>query len=71
MNGYDLPIQGYQGKAPYISRPSYHGKHLTMKIKANEGRVLLINPSYHKMMLCMSSINSSYHAWSCLTKSCY
>lgn len=50
MNGHDLPIQGYQGKAPYNARPSYHGKNLTMQIQANQGRVLLLNPSYHEMI---------------------
>jgi len=46
MNGYDLPIQGYQGKAPLYARPSYHGKHLIMQVQAFQGRVLLLNPSY-------------------------
>ncbi|KAG5611395.1 hypothetical protein H5410_022676 [Solanum commersonii] len=31
MNGYDLPIQGYQGKTPHYDRPSYHGKHTLMQ----------------------------------------
>ncbi|KAG5580397.1 hypothetical protein H5410_051024 [Solanum commersonii] len=29
MDGYDLPIQGYQGKVPHYARPRYNGKHLT------------------------------------------
>ncbi|KAG5632617.1 hypothetical protein H5410_004334, partial [Solanum commersonii] len=50
VNGYDLPIQGYQGKKPYYARPSYHGKHHLMQVQATQGRVLLFNPSYHEMM---------------------
>ncbi|KAG5605966.1 hypothetical protein H5410_027458 [Solanum commersonii] len=50
MNGYDLPIQGYQGKTPHYARPSYHGKHHLMQVQATQGRVLLFNPSYHQMV---------------------
>ncbi|KAG5605179.1 hypothetical protein H5410_026671 [Solanum commersonii] len=50
MNGYNLLIQGYQGKASYYSRPSYHGKHTLMQVQATQGRVLLLNLSYHEMM---------------------
>ncbi|KAG5629798.1 hypothetical protein H5410_001515 [Solanum commersonii] len=50
MIGYDLSIQCYQGKAPYHDRPSYHGKHPIMQVQAIQGRVMLINPSYYKVV---------------------
>ncbi|KAG5571484.1 hypothetical protein H5410_061250 [Solanum commersonii] len=50
MNDYYLPIQGFQEKAPYYARPSYYGKHTLMQVQATQGRVLLLNPSYHEMM---------------------
>ncbi|KAG5610194.1 hypothetical protein H5410_021475 [Solanum commersonii] len=50
MNGYDLPIQSYQGKTPHHSKPRYHGKHPLLQVQATQGRLLLLNPSYHNMM---------------------
>ncbi|KAG5599749.1 hypothetical protein H5410_031119 [Solanum commersonii] len=49
MNGYNLPNQGYQGKAPYYARPGYHGNHTLMQVQATQGTVLLLNPSYYDM----------------------
>ncbi|KAG5594574.1 hypothetical protein H5410_035806 [Solanum commersonii] len=60
MNSYDLPIQGYQGKAPHYARPSYHGGHPLMQVQATQRRVLLLNPRYHDMVCGLTK--SSYHA---------
>ncbi|KAG5576706.1 hypothetical protein H5410_056840 [Solanum commersonii] len=51
MNGYNLPIQGYQGKPPHHARPSYHGRNTLMQVQDIQGRfkltferVRLLNP---------------------------
>ncbi|KAG5590070.1 hypothetical protein H5410_040584 [Solanum commersonii] len=41
MNSYNLPILGYQGKAPHYARPSYHGKHTLMQVQATQGRATM------------------------------
>ncbi|KAG5599383.1 hypothetical protein H5410_030753 [Solanum commersonii] len=32
------------------ARPSYHGNHTLMQVQATQGRVLLLNPSYHEVV---------------------